>query len=57
MCVTTGQVWEFRPLTGVYYNEPDNGLRHLWGRILDGYWRSCRYDKWDMPFVLRVTKI
>ncbi len=57
VCITTGQVWEFRPLTAVYYNEPANCLRHLWGRILDGYWRFCRYNKWDLPFVLRVTKI
>ena len=57
VCLATGQVWEFRPCATAYDNEPNSCLRFLWGRVLDVYWRFCRSDKWDMPFVLRVTKI
>jgi len=57
VCLTTGQVWEFRPMTEAYFNEPNNLWRLLMGRYLCNYWVSCRSDKWEMPFVLQVTKI
>lgn len=56
VCLSTGQVWEFRPLAIPYFNEPNNLLRLLWGRVLLDYWTFCRLDKWEMPFVLRVAR-
>jgi len=55
-CVAAGQVWEFRPFTTAYVNEPNNRWRLLWGRVLLDYWTFCRLNKWEMPFVLRVTR-
>lgn len=55
-CVSGGSIWEFRPLSKAYINEPDNLWRLLWGRVLLDYWTFCRLNKWEMPFVLRVWK-
>lgn len=55
-CVAAGQVWEFRPFTTAYVNEPNSRWRLLWGRVLLDYWTFCRLNKWEMPFVLRVSK-
>jgi hypothetical protein len=56
VCLATGQVWEFRPLSISYFNETDNLSRLLWGRVLLNYWTFCRLNKWTMPFVLTVTR-
>jgi hypothetical protein len=55
-CVAAGQVWEFRPCSKAYVNEPNSARRLLWGRVLLDYWTFCRLNKWEMPFVLRVTR-
>jgi len=56
VCLAAGQVWEFRPLSTTYVNEPNNLWRLLWGQVLIDYWTYCRLDKWEMPFVLRVSR-
>ncbi len=56
VCLASGQIWEFRPCSVSYVNEPNNLWRLLWGHVLLDYWTFCRLDKWEMPFVLRVTR-
>lgn len=56
VCIAEGQVWEFRPCSTAYVNEPNNLWRLLWAQVLIDYWTYCRLNKWELPFVLRVEK-
>lgn len=55
-CVQAGQVWEFRPYSEAFPNDPDNLTRLLDGHVLVDYWKTCKLRKWTMPFVLRVAR-
>jgi hypothetical protein len=55
-CVEAGQVWEIRPITESFHNEPDNSWRILHTNVQMDFLRSIKLRSWHMPFVLRVTK-
>jgi hypothetical protein len=55
-CLQAGQVWEFRPCSKVFINEPDNAWRLLQGIVQIDYLTACKLRKWNMPFVLRVCR-
>jgi hypothetical protein len=55
-CVAAGQQWEFRPHQKNYTNDPGSLNRWLTGQSTILYYRVCNYNRWHMPFVLRVTK-
>ena len=55
-CVEAGQVWEIRPFTETFTNEPDNSWRLLHTDVQIDYLRTIKLRSWHMPFVLRVWK-
>jgi hypothetical protein len=55
-CRAAGQEWEFRPHFKDYTNDPGSLIRWLTGQSTIVYYRVCNYNRWYMPFVLRVTK-
>ena len=55
-CVEAGQVWEIRPFTESFVNEPDNSWRLLYSNVQMDFLRMIKLRSWHMPFVLRVTR-
>jgi hypothetical protein len=55
-CVEAGQVWEIRPFTETFTNEPDNSWRLLHTNVQIDYLRTIKLRSWHMPFVLRITR-
>jgi hypothetical protein len=55
-CVESGQVWEIRPFTETFANEPDNSWRLLYTDVQIDFLRVIKLRSWHMPFVLRVTR-
>ncbi len=55
-CVETGQVWEIRPFTETFNNEPDNSWRLLHTNVQMDFLRQIKLRSWHMPFVLRITR-
>jgi hypothetical protein len=55
-CVQAGQVWEIRPFTESFGNEPDNSWRILYTNVQMDFLRMIKLRSWHMPFVLRVWK-
>jgi len=54
-CVEAGQVWEIRPFSESFVNEPDNSWRILHTDVQMDFLRSIKLRSWHVPFVLRVT--
>jgi len=55
-CVEAGQVWEIRPFTESFVNEPDNSWRLLYTNVQMDFLRMIKLRSWHMPFVLRITR-
>ena len=55
-CVEAGRVWEIRPFTESFVNEPDNSWRILHTDVQMDFLRSIKLRSWHMPFVLRITR-
>ncbi|MCK7476736.1 MAG: hypothetical protein M0C28_03650 [Candidatus Moduliflexus flocculans] len=55
-CVEAGRVWEIRPFTQSFVNDPDNSWRLLYANVQMDFLRMIKLRSWHMPFVLRVMK-
>ncbi len=55
-CTATGSMWEIRPTTQTFVNEPDNLRRLLHTDFQLDWLNSIELRTWKMPFVLRIWK-
>jgi hypothetical protein len=56
ICTATGSMWEIRPTTQTFVNEPDN-LRRLFHTNVQLDWlSSIKLRNWRLPFILRIWK-
>jgi hypothetical protein len=55
-CVEAGQIWEIRPFTEKFANEPDNSWRLLYTDVQIDFLRQIKLRYWHMPFVLKVSR-
>ena len=55
-CTATGSMWEIRPTTQTFVNEPDNVRRLLHTTYQLDWLNSIELRTWKMPFILRIWK-
>lgn len=55
-CTATGSMWEIRPTTQTFVNEPDNLRRLLHTDFQLDYMNSIELRTWKLPFILRIWK-
>ncbi len=55
-CTVTGSMWEIRPTTETFVNEPANLRRLLHTNFQLDWLNSIELRTWRMPFILRIWK-
>jgi len=55
-CTATGSMWEIRPTTQSFVNEPDNVRRLLHTDYQLEWLNSIELRTWRMPFILKIWK-